>query len=580
MRKKLKKSRDGFAVVKLALVADQSTQFLAQALCGYGVTRRLDIHVYEAPFNQMEAEILDADSGLYAFAPDFVLLLPSSENLRDRFYRAIDAEQAEFAERESARLTLLCGALRERADADILLCNYCEQADAVYGNLGFVHRSSVQYALRALNTSLAEMANTESKLHIVDINGLQTARGRDVTYDPRLYYVSGSVFSFAFIPYVAARLVALIEATRGNIKKCLITDLDGVLWGGVIGEDGMGGIEIGELGMGRAHSDLQKWIKELSRRGIAIAVCSKNDEAIAKEPFLRHPDMILRMEDIAVFLANWEDKASNIRRVCATLNLTPDSMVFIDDNPFERELVKKILPAVTVPDLPEDAALYLETLCGLQLFETVHILDEDRARTARYREETSRADAASRATDLESYLSELKMKAEVLPFDSFSIPRVAQLTQRSNQFNLRTRRYTEREIEKIANDAKYKTGAVTLRDRFGAYGIICVFIMQCMPENTLFIDTFLMSCRVVKRGVEEFVFNEMVRVAKECGCQTITGSYLPTEKNAPVKDLLKNFGFAEDGDGAWTLEVDQYRPRETHIMTQNTLENEEGTANG
>jgi FkbH-like protein len=566
LRKNLKKDFTGLSPVRLAVVADWSVQMLSQALRGYGYEKGYDVIVYEAAYDQMEAELLDGGSDLYSFQPNFILIFPSAEKLQHSFYCGNERAGKVFAEKELSRLRALWDAAKQNTSAQLLCCNYCEIDDGIFGNYAGIFNEAFLFSVRHLNVILAEEAAARRDVRMIDIASLQNLYGRKNIFDERLYYLSKTVFAIDFLPTVAERILAVIETLKGRMKKCLITDLDNTIWGGIVGEDGMEGIQIGELGVGKAFSDLQQWMKELSKRGIALAVCSKNDEDKAKEPFEKHPDMVLRIEDISVFVANWEDKAGNIREICRILNIGTDSAVFLDDSPFERELVRQMLPEVTAPELPKDPVLYLTALQRLNLFETVGISAEDRERSLLYRQEAQREELRQRGVSFEEYLENLDMAAELKPFDSFAIPRVAQLTQRSNQFNLRTKRYSDQDIEKIANDKeKYTTFSVSLKDKFGEYGLIGVVILEKTAGGAWFLDTLLMSCRVLKRGVEEFIFNEIVNMAQNSGIDHIIGEYLPTPKNKMVEDLLNRFGFTKTNDGQWQLTAAEYSPKQTFV---------------
>lgn len=570
LRSNLKKDYTDFLQRKIAIVADWSVQMLGQAIRGYGWEENLDLQIYEAAFDQMEAELLDPQSSLYAFQPDCILLFPCAETLQRKFQNASLQERKTMGKREADRIRSLCASVGKHSDATVLLSNYCELGDGVFGNYAGVFEESFLFQERTLNARIAQIAQEQSQVCLLDVLSLQDMHGRKTMFDERLYYLTKTAFAMDFLPVLAEQIVRLVRTLQGKVQKCLVTDLDNTLWGGVIGDDGMEGIQIGSMGIGMAFSDLQGWIKELSQRGIAIAVCSKNNDEIAREPFLKHKEMILRLEDISVFLANWEDKASNIRKIQQILNIGMDSIVFLDDNPFERNLVRRMLPDVVVPELPEDPTKYLSTLQGLGLFETVKISAEDRKRTRRYREEADRKQLQDAFTDIEAYLESLEMRATVKPFDAFSMPRVAQLSQRSNQFNLRTKRYGEQDLAKMVRDAeRYETMAVELRDQFGEYGIICVVILERIESKTWFLDTLLMSCRVLKRSVEEFVFNHMVEQARKAGIEQIVGEYLPTKKNGMVKELLSNYGFvlqeaAGEGD-RWLLQVRDYVAKRTFV---------------
>ncbi|MDP9040519.1 MAG: HAD-IIIC family phosphatase, partial [Bacteroidota bacterium] len=373
--------------------------------------------------------------------------------------------------------------------------------------------------------------------------------------------------SLSVLPAVAAKTVDLIGAMSGVFKKCLILDLDNTMWGGIIGDDGMENIQLGTLGIGKAFTEFQYWIKKLKNRGIIIAVCSKNTESVAKEPFENHPDMVLGMDDIAVFVANWDNKADNIRQIQSILNIGFDSMVFLDDNPFERNMVRENIPGITVPELPEDPAEYLEFLYQQNLFETISFSNEDAERTKQYQVEAKRSVQQKSFTNEDDFLKSLNMVSLVEPFNKFNTPRVAQLSQRSNQFNLRTVRYTESDIETIASAKDIFSFSFTLEDKFGDNGMICVIILKKEDDQTLFIDTWFMSCRVLKRGMENFVLNTIAHFAREKGYTNLKGEYIETAKNEMVKNHYLHLGF-QPSDGYWLLNACTYEDKKCFIKTK------------
>jgi FkbH-like protein len=293
-------------------------------------------------------------------------------------------------------------------------------------------------------------------------------------------------------------------------------------------------------------------------------VCSKNDDAIAREPFEKHPDMVLRLSDIAVFVANWENKVDNLRHVQRVLNIGFDAMVFIDDSPFERGMVRTGIPELCVPELPADPADYALYLRGLNLFETASFSEEDSQRTRQYQEEAKRSAAQHTFADEDEYLASLDMVSVVKPFDRFDTPRIAQLSQRSNQFNLRTVRYTERDIEQLRDDPNVIGLSFSLADQYGEHGLIAVAIVRDQGGGEGFIDTWLMSCRVLKRGMEQFVLNTLAAAARERGLARLVGEYLPTAKNALVKDHYRALGFQPDGE-RWSLALNGFVPGRVHI---------------
>ena len=309
-------------------------------------------------------------------------------------------------------------------------------------------------------------------------------------------------------------------------------------------------------------------MKKLKNRGIIICVCSKNDADKAREPFEKNPEMVLKLDDIAVFVANWDNKADNIRLIQSILNIGFDSMVFLDDNPFERNMVRENLPDVTVPELPEDPGDYLEFLYSLNLFETASYSGNDKDRTRQYQEEAKRQSSAKAFANEDEFLASLNMKSEVKGFDSFNIPRVAQLSQRSNQFNLRTVRYTDDQIKAMREDDSYACFSFTLEDKFGDNGLICVVILKKVDKETLFIDTWFMSCRVLKRGMENFTLNTIVDYAIANGFKTIVGEYIPTAKNGMVENHYTALGFIpmqDENRRLFRLDTENYKYRNCHI---------------
>jgi len=564
LKKNLKKSIAGFKQVKIAFLGDNATQFIVQAIKGLAVEHSFDFNVFEADFNQIDRQILYTDSELYQFEADVIVIFESTHKLLQKYNKENHQERCEFAERSILRTKQLLSAIQTKTNAKIIFCNYTEEDDRIFGQYASKVEASFIYQLRKLNVLVQELAVQTNNLFICDLCTLQNTIGRGCFWSPDVYTNTEMVVSVDALPYFAQAVVQIIIAFQGTFKKCIILDLDNTVWGGVIGDDGIENIQIGQLGIGKAFTEFQYWIKKLQQRGIIIAVCSKNTDSVAKEPFEKHPDMVLKLADIAVFIANWENKADNIRKIQRILNIGFDSMVFLDDNPFERNMVRENIPGITVPELPEDPALYLDYLYDLNLFETISFSGEDIKRTEQYQKEAQRAIIQETFANEDDFLKSLNMVSDTRPFDSFSVPRIAQLSQRSNQFNLRTIRYTEEDIKRIANSPDYFTISFTLEDKFGDNGLICAIIMKKQNDRSLFVDTWFMSCRVLKRGMENYVLNTMVSIAKENGFDTIIGEYIPTTKNEMVRDHYKNLGFELVG-GFWKLEVMQYKVKDNFI---------------
>lgn len=558
-----KKSTEGFAALRLAVLCDYASQHLAMALKGCGVDRRFAFDVYEAGYDQIEQLIFDAASALYVSSPDTVLLSKSSYKLLEAFYATPVEERVGFAERTALHLQTLLSNLQQRTTATVILTNFIELNDAVFGHYAAKVSVSFLYQVRKLNLLLMEAAQTTTGLFIADVQALAAESGLTSAVDQKTLLKADLPWSLPFLPALAKAVVGIIEATKGVFKKCLVLDLDNTLWGGVIGDDGLEAIELGDLGNGKAFSRFQKWIKELKRRGVIVCVCSKNNEAVAKDVFQRHPDTVLKTEDISVFAVNWNNKVDNLHFIQRTLNIGFDSMVFVDDNPFERGMAKEAIPELCVPEMPEDPVEYLPYLQSLNLFETASYTAEDERRASLYQQEAKRVAYQSVYKNEGDYLQGLQMKAEVKGLNGFTLPRAAQLSQRSNQFNLRTVRYTEADLSRLAALPDYFPLVVSLKDKFGDYGIISFVVLKKEAEE-LFIESWMMSCRVLKRGVEDFVLNRIVSAAKEAGCVRVVGEYLATAKNGLVKEHYQTLRF-EEKDGLWYLSVNDFDERKTAV---------------
>lgn len=557
--------------IKVALTGDTATQFLATAIRGTGAERGYQIDLFEAEYNQVERQFLDPSSELYQTDADFIVLFQSTHKLGEKHSLLSPSQQESLAEERLAFVASVCENPM-LASKKIICLNYPEIEDTVFGSYATKVTSSLTYQVRKLNMGLMDLSQRYANLFICDIAGLQNKLGRDMMFAPNVYVSTEMVLSIDALPYVASRVMDIICAIKGQFKKCLILDLDNTVWGGVIGDDGLEGIQLGHgLGIGKAFTEFQMWVKKLKQRGVIICVASKNNEETAKEPFEKHPDMVLKLEDIAVFQANWETKVDNIRTIQRILNIGFDSMVFLDDNPFERNIVRENIPGITVPELPQDPGEYLEYLYSLNLFETASYSQADKDRTKQYQVEAQRVSLQKTFSNEADFLKSLDMTSVVSGFNKFNTPRVAQLSQRSNQFNLRTVRYTEADIEALGQNPDVIDLSFTLEDKFGDNGLIAVIIMKKQDEETLFIDTWFMSCRVLKRGMEVFTLNTMVEAAREKGYKRIVGEYLPTPKNKMVENHYPSLGFQKlEGTptAQYVLDVEHYQPRENYIKTK------------
>jgi FkbH-like protein len=553
--------------LRLAILSDAATQQFVPILCAILDRYGLSAGIYEGAFDAIELEVYDPASKLYLFDPDAVIILNASQALRASFMKR-KASASEFAGEALTKITSVWTAIHTRSKATVIQSTFALPLERYFGNYDLKVPDSLYSVGLALNAGIAEAARQRPGVLLSDIEGVASMVGRGRFFDDRLWDMWKTFCALDYLPQVAQNLADVLMAMRGRGVKCVVLDLDNTLWGGVIGDDGLDGIRLNAHGEGEAWHRLQLFLRELLRRGILLAVCSKNDEKNALLPFESHSEMVLRRDDISVFIANWSDKAENISKIREILNIGFDSMVFLDDNPFERNMVRDLIPGIIVPELPEDASDYVRFLVELNLFETSTFSGEDLRRTEMYKQEVERRAAAASYASVEEFLRSLDMRIIVSRFDSFHLPRITQLIQRSNQFNLTTQRRSELECDRLMHDASALPLYVKLSDRLGDHGIISVVILKIVGSE-LHITDWLMSCRVLSRGVEQYVMNEVLSFASERALTWVIGHYIPTPKNGMVRDFFKPFGFTrisdENGETYWRISVRSYQPKPVFI---------------
>jgi FkbH-like protein len=564
-----KLSATGGPTTKIAVLGSSTTHQLVDMIELYLQAGRINAQFYEADYGTLYQEFFDSESGLYRFRPDVILIVVSWRDLKERpamrdgaddIRRKVEAEIAGWA--ELWRIAL------EEFGAQVIQNNFAAPPWRVMGNLDSRHPAGFSRFISLVNSALADAAPAQVTIH--DIDQVSAASGRWEWGDERFYHQAKLPCSPEYLGDYAHSIAALILAQLGAGKKCLVLDLDNTLWGGVIGDDGLGGIRIGQ---GEPESEaflsFQRYVKALGERGVILAVCSKNTEAVAREVFEKHKEMALQMEDISCFMANWDDKATNLARIAEQLNIGLNSLVFFDDNPAERSIVRRLRPEVAVPEVPSDPAYYIRALDRQRYFEVLTISAEDLKRTDFYRADSQRQALGSSAKDLDSFLQSLEMAARIEPVNAASLERTVQLIGRSNQFNLTTRRYSNADILNFTQNSNWLSYTVSLRDRFGDNGLISVLLAKT-DSDALVIDTWLMSCRVLKRGVERMLLNNVVAHAKERRLKRIVGEYIPTPKNGLVRDHYESLGFTRiDGQSGettrWQLLVEGWEPQSHFI---------------
>ena len=500
--------------------------------------------IYTPPYGTYEQSILDPASPLFTFDPEFVILAPT---WRDLNLPAFSSSPAQVVNDRVAEVVQRWKQIQARVPARIIQHNFEVPATDPNGQLGHVMPGGRASIIRQINDRLFQEAQTHH-VSVLNLDQLASEYGKRAWSDASYWHTAKQYPAPSALPSLVDGLVTRIRAGLGLTKKVLVLDLDNTLWGGVIGEDGLKGIQIGPpSATGEAHLALQRYAAQLKERGILLAVCSKNNEIDAKNPFTEHEAMHLHLDDIVLFIANWQDKPSNLKNIAKTLNLGLDSLVFLDDNPTERALVRQELPQVSVPEIGSDPARYVEILDATGYFDADWLSSEDLERNRNYINNIERESLRSNATSMDSFLEGLNMSCEHAAFDEQVLPRVVQLLGKTNQFNLTTRRHSEPKIRHIMENPKAWTQYFRLKDKFDDNGLVGIQIAvpSTSGPRTWEMDTWLMSCRVIGRQLENFMFNTLITAAREQGIEAIHGIYLPTAKNGMVANLYQDLGFSE-----------------------------------
>lgn len=568
-RKMLKRqllAREGVEYLqkRVAILGGSTTADVRDMLELFLLARGIKPTFYESEYGKYYEDAVFGTPELDAFQPELIVIwtsfvniqsLPSPQDTATEVAAKLDAEYGRFER--------MWTVLAERYGAAIVQNNMELPSARPLGSLDAVLPQGMGSYVAALNTRFATYAQTHSAFYLHDLHGVAMQLGLQTFHDAMQYHAFKFAVRYEAVPQVAAHLAQFICALWGKAKKCLVLDLDNTLWGGVIGDDGVEHIQLGhETAVAEAYMAFQQYVLALKERGVLLAVCSKNDEAVAQSGFT-HPDSVLHVEDFAAFHANWEPKDVNIRAIAQELNLGLDSFVFIDDNPAERAIVRQSLPEVAVPEVDAaDVPSYIRAIEANGYFETVALSQDDFRRNETYQANRARAELATNAASYDEYLASLQMRAEIAPFQPVYFDRIAQLTNKSNQFNLTTRRYTRADIEHMAAASDYVTLYGRLEDRFGDNGLVSVVIGH-KEGSRLRIDLWLMSCRVLKRGLEQAMLDVLVARAHAVGCTELVGEYLPTKKNHMVANLYGEFGFTQvnaeaDGQTVWRLPLAGY----------------------
>ncbi len=532
--------------IKIAIIGNVTLQTFQPFLEAQCILAGAQAEFFFGGYDVFAQEIVDPSSELYEFDPQITFLFLDAPTLIpelfDNFFEIDPEKRIQLCRDKFETVQSLAKTFLSRSQSALAISNFSIPRNFLMGIHDHREDPGEKETLETWNQWLRDfIKKTPSGLYLLDVENAVSRSGK--TFDDKMKYLAKMSIPEIAFPYLAKEMLRILRPISGLSKKCLVLDLDNTVWGGVLGEDGIEGIKIGIEPPGNAFKDFQKAVKILLKRGVILAINSKNDIELVKEAFEKRTEMILKLDDFASIRANWNDKAQNMREIASELNIGIDSFVFMDDNPAERFLIKNELPEVLTIDMPEDCSNYAQTLLDLDVFEALHITIEDKNRTQLYKAETERKQLKTQITDLSEYLNSLETKVEVFPVDSFSISRVSQLTQRTNQFNLTTRRYTEAEIKSFSEAENSRVYCIKSSDRFGDHGTAGACIVKVQKENTWELDVLLMSCRVLGRGIEEAFIHFICEEVKKEGAQILIGRYLPTKKNGMAKDFYKRLRF-------------------------------------
>lgn len=576
--KSIKNKKKGFSKeLKIAILSSFTVQGLDEILFVKCFQQGIKTKIYLAPYNQYNQEVVNSKSKLYEFNPDLVILMIDSISYLGDYwlnpYQLAISRRKKFIKTKSDEIEKLISRLQSNSEAKIIVHNFNVPQHSPLGILENKQEYGFHDSIRQLNANLQKMSINDPSLFVFDYDSFCSKRGSSNTLDYKLYYLADMRLPTNYLIELCDDYLGYLKPLVSIIKKCIVLDLDNTLWGGILGEVGFEGIQLGPTPEGRSYWEFQKYLLSFYQRGILLAINSRNNLDEVLKVLREHPYMVLREEHFASIKANWQDKATNMKSIADELNIGLDSFVFFDDDPFNRELIHKSLNEVSVVDLPEDKSLYLDTLMGLNDFNTLQITDEDKQRGKMYVFERKRQELEKSVSNIDEFVKSLGVRIKIERANEYSIPRISQLTQKTNQFNMTTRRYLEDQIKIFNSDEKYIVLSAEVIDKFGEYGLTGVVIIK--KENSAWIiDNFLLSCRVLGRRIEESILAHLVREAKKGKAKKLVGEFIKTEKNLPAENFYQNNGFElidkQEGLERWEFDcmLDYNCPQHVKIVVQ------------
>ena len=537
--------------IKIAFLSSFTINGIVEPLYVKCAKNQIHCSIYLSDYNQYTQEILNEKSSLYNFQPNITFLFLDTRSILGNLffdpYSISENERKAFIESKFNQIKNLIETFSHKSNSSLVISNFAIPNYSPYG----IFENKTEYGLfemiNDLNQMIVKFVRKQPLIFIFDFDRFVSFYGETNIFDYRQYFIGDIKIALKYLPFLANELLSYIKPMTGKNKKCIVLDLDNTLWGGIVGEDGINGIKLGTTSSGNAFVEFQKILLALWKKGILLAINSKNNFDDAIEVIRNHPNMILNEKHFACMKINWNDKSKNMIEISKELNLSLDSFVFFDDDPVNQLNIRKNFPQILTVDLPKDSSQYVQTLKNINDFNTLNVTDEDMRRGEMYLQQKNRLDLEKSYTNLDDYLQELEIQITIKTANDFLIPRISQLILKTNQFNLTTKRYQEDEIRQFTSNKDMIVGCANVKDKFGDNGITCVFIINKQIPDEWFIDSFLLSCRIMGRRIEEGVIIYLINKAKELGIKKIKAQFIPTLKNKPCENFLSLLGFKSFG---------------------------------
>ena len=553
--------------LRIAFLASSTINGFEETIRVKCFQKGIDCITYVADYNQYNQEILNQNSGLYRFKPDITFLILDTRHILGDYYFSWNSvsyeDRPKIINTKVSEIENICNTFTKNSDSKLIITSLQIPNYSPYGINEEVTTTSLKQAVHEINTKISQ-SNKELKLFTYDFNEFVRKFGENNIFKYKQFFSGDIKISTEYIPKFIDELMGYVYAVTGVTKKCIVLDLDNTLWGGIVGEDGFDNIKLGDNPVGRSFVEFQKRLLSLNHRGIILAINSKNNFDDAIEVIKKHPSMILREDNFACVKINWDDKVANLQKISEELNIGLDSMVFFDDDPINQEYVRKSLPEVLVIDLPKDSSKYAQIITEMRQFDVLQITEEDTKRSDMYLGQKKRKEFETEVGDFNEFLKQMNIEVQVKKANSFSIPRISQLTLKTNQFNMTTRRYQEEDVLKFSSSDDKIIECVQVIDKFGDNGITGTYIVEKKNDVEWMIDTFLLSCRIMGRGVEEIMMNQIIENARLSGIKRIKGEFIPTSKNKPAENFYKKLGFKKENE-FWVFNTDNTIKKPEHI---------------